>query len=207
LDWGGPAIYRTSPTRPAARSPRYEIASLASDDERLIQQVAEMLVAAFAGHTPAWPDVASALAEVRESFGEGRLSRVALDAWGQALGWVGAIRGYDGHAWELHPLVVRPDLQGQGIGRALVTDLERLVAARGATTLYLGTDEEDGRTSLAGVDLYPNVWEHVAGIRNLGRHPYEFYQRLGFAIVGVIPDANGVGKPDILMAKRVNPER
>jgi len=33
---------------------------------------------------------------------------------------------------------------------------------------------------------------------------YEFYQKLGFTIVGIIPDANGWGKPDILVAKRVN---
>lgn len=33
--------------------------------------------------------------------------------------------------------------------------------------------------------------------------PYEFYQKLGYAIIGVVPDANGLGKPDILMAKRV----
>jgi aminoglycoside 6'-N-acetyltransferase I len=34
-------------------------------------------------------------------------------------------------------------------------------------------------------------------------HPYEFYQKMGFAIVGVMPDANGIGKPDIYMAKRL----
>jgi hypothetical protein len=34
-----------------------------------------------------------------------------------------------------------------------------------------------------------------------GRHPNEFYQKLGYEIVGVIPDANGLGKHDILMAK------
>jgi aminoglycoside 6'-N-acetyltransferase I len=42
---------------------------------------------------------------------------------------------------------------------------------------------------------------HIVSIRNLKRHPYEFYQKLGYVIVGVIPDANGPGKPDILMAK------
>ena len=40
-------------------------------------------------------------------------------------------------------------------------------------------------------------------VRNLRGHPYEFYQRCGFTIVGVVPDANGLGKPDILLAKRV----
>ena len=54
------------------------------------------------------------------------------------------------------------------------------------------------------MDLYPNVWEHVRRIRNLGGHPFSFYERLGFVVVGVLPDANGLGKPDILMAKRVS---
>jgi aminoglycoside 6'-N-acetyltransferase I len=89
------------------------------------------------------------------------------------------------------------------VGSALVADLERLLKARGATTIYLGTDDEDNRTSLGGVDLYPDVLGHAARIRNLRRHPYEFYQKVGFTIVGVIPDANGPGKPDIFMAKRL----
>jgi aminoglycoside 6'-N-acetyltransferase I len=53
------------------------------------------------------------------------------------------------------------------------------------------------------VDLYPDVLEHLANIKNLRGHPYEFYQKIGFSIVGVMPDANGPGKPDIYMAKRV----
>jgi aminoglycoside 6'-N-acetyltransferase I len=58
-------------------------------------------------------------------------------------------------------------------------------------------------TSLAGEDLYPDPLLKLAAIRNPGRHPYEFYQRLGYALAGVVPDANGFGKPDILMTKRV----
>ena len=95
------------------------------------------------------------------------------------------------------------DHQGKGIGRALVADLEEQVRERGCITLWLGTDDEDNLTTLSEVDLYPNVLGHLAGIKNLRGHPYEFYQKLGFVIVGVMPDANGLGKPDIFMAKRI----
>lgn len=181
-----------------------KIINLPSDDEELIQQVATMLVEAFKEMAPdAWPDLESALEEVRESFGPERLSRVAVDEAGTVLGWVGGIRQYDGHVWELHPLAVRPDRQRQGVGRALVADLEACVREQGALTLWLGTDDEVNMTSLGGVNLYPNVWDHVAQIKNLHGHPYEFYQKLGFVIVGVMPDANGPGKPDIYMAKSI----
>jgi aminoglycoside 6'-N-acetyltransferase I len=97
---------------------------------------------------------------------------------------------------------VRPDLQRRGIGSALVADLEERVRERGALTLWLGSDDDTGMTTLSGVDLYPNVLEHLANIENLRGHPYEFYQKLGFSIIGAMPDANGPGKPDIYMAKR-----
>ena len=59
-------------------------------------------------------------------------------------------------------------------------------------------------TSLAGKDLFQDTLKHLAEIRNLRNHPYEFYQKVGFTVVGVVPDANGPGKPDILMAKRIS---
>jgi GNAT superfamily N-acetyltransferase len=91
--------------------------------------------------------------------------------------------------------------QGKGIGRALVTALEERVRERGGLTMTLGTDDVTGQTTLSGASLLPDVWGHIARIQNLRRHPYEFYQKLGYAITGVVPDANGLGKPDILMAK------
>jgi len=180
------------------------IVDLRADDEVAIHQVAALLVEAFATHWPdAWPDLESALECVRDSFGAGRISRVALDDDGTVVGWVGGISQYRGHVWELHPLVVRVSQQGKGIGRALVADLEERVKERGGLTITLGSDDVTGQTSLSGINLYPHVWEHVAHIRNLKRHPYEFYQKQGFVIIGVMPDANGLGKPDILMAKSV----
>lgn len=181
----------------------FRIAGLPAD-ERHIAQAARLLVGEFAEHWPdAWPNVSAALREVKEALSEGRVNRAALDSKGDVIGWVGAIPEYDGRVWEVHPLVVRRDWQVKGVGRALVEDIEAEVKARGGLTLTVGTDDEAGMTSLAGVDLYPDVLKHLANIRNIKRHPYEFYLKMGFVIVGVVPDANGFGKPDILMAKRV----
>ncbi len=84
-----------------------------------------------------------------------------------------------------------------------MTDFEEAAKERGGLTVTLGTDDVNQQTTLADINLFPNVYEHVAHIKNLKQHPYEFYQKLGYAIVGVMPDANGLGKPDILMAKSV----
>lgn len=181
------------------------IIDLTPKDEEMVQQAAAILVEAFREHWPeAWPDMESALEEVRESFTEGQISRVSLDEAGEVVGWIGGIPEYDGRVWELHPLAVNPSHQRQGIGRALVADLEEQVRQRGGLTIILGSDDVDSMTTISGVDLYPDVFAHIARIRNLKGHPYEFYQKLGFTITGVVPDANGRGKPDILMGKRVN---
>lgn len=180
------------------------IIDLRPDNKETIHQAAALLVEGFQEHWPnAWPDMAAAFAEVRRAFDEDRISRVAVDETGVVLGWIGGISEYHGNVWELHPLVVKPDCQGKGIGHALVSDLEERVRERGGFTIRVGTDDEDNMTTLAGVDLYPNVFEHIAKIRTRHGHPYQFYQKLGFVIVGVMPDANGPGKPDIYMAKRV----
>ena len=182
-----------------------QIIDLSPEDEPIIRQAAELLVAGFHVHWPsAWPDMAAALAEVHEALAPGKICRVALGEAGAVLGWVGGIQGgYGGNVWELHPLVVRADRRRQGIGRALVADLEAQVRARGGLTLWLGSDDEDDMTSLSGVDLYDDLPGQLARIRNLKGHPYDFYLKCGFIVAGVVPDANGPGKPDILMAKRV----
>lgn len=198
----------TGPSRqvpPARQTPAARIAEFPRDNEDFIQQAASILVEAFREHWPdAWPTVAAALSEVRECLEvdrAGRIDLVATDRQGRVIGWIGGTSQYRGRVWELHPLAVQPASQGRGIGSALVSDLEQRVRERGGLTIWLGSDDEDNMTTVSGIDLFPAPLEHLQRIRNLRRHPYEFYQRLGYALIGVMPDANGQSKPDIFLAK------
>jgi aminoglycoside 6'-N-acetyltransferase I len=168
-----------------------------------IEAAAQVLWRGFQEISLGWPTIEAAREEVLECTAPEGIARAYLDDQGRLLGWIGGRSEYDGHVWELHPLVVDPDSQGQGIGSALVADFELQVAARQGLTIMLGTDDETNRTSLGGAEVYPEVWRAIAGLENRQRHPFEFYQKQGFVVVGIIPDANGYGKPDILMAKRV----
>jgi aminoglycoside 6'-N-acetyltransferase I len=181
-----------------------DIISPTTENETLLQQAAQLLVDAFCDHWPeAWPTLEEGLEEVHEMLAAERICRFAVDERGNLLGIIGGIPGYDGLVWELHPLAVQPHLQGQGIGRALVVDFEEQVRMRGGLTITLGSDDEGDMTSLSNVDLYENTWEKIQNIRNFKGHPFTFYQKLGYVITGVVPDANGRGKPDILMSKRI----
>lgn len=183
-----------------------KIVDLSSDDENAKGQAASLLVKCFKDIPGVWDDMNSALQEVKESLHSRRISRIAVNKKEDVLGWISAIQemGYGcGCVWELHPLVVSPDYQGKGIGRALVADLEQEVKKRGGLTIWLGADDHTGSTTIGGVDLYPNVLEQLSQIENLHNHPYEFYEKVGFTIVGALPDANGFGKPDVFLAKRL----
>ncbi len=179
------------------------IVPLADVHPDLRHPLAILLRDAFAGFPDAWPTLESAHHEIEASLGPDRISLVASIANTEVVGWIGGISEYDGRVWELHPLAVRSDFQGRGVGKALVTSLEQEVRERGGMTIYLGTDDLTGLTSLGGVDLYPGVLDKLARIENRRGHPFGFYLRLGYEVVGVVPDANGFGRPDIMMAKRV----
>ena len=134
------------------------------------------------------------------------LGHAALD--GERLaGWIGAIRTYS-HGWEIHPLVVAPDRQRRGIGSALLLALEARARREGVLTLFLGSDDDYGGTNLFGRDLWPDVVSHVAATEATARgHALTFYRRHGYEIVGLLPDVNGSGRPDIMLAKRLTTSR
>ncbi len=138
--------------------------------------------------------------EIAGCLEPGKVAVAAMDG-DRLIGFVGAIPQYGATGWELHPLVVDEGCRGKGVGTRLCAELEHRLRERGCVTVYLGSDDEDGRTSLYGANLFEDPFGQIAAIRNLGHHPYEFYQKVGYRIVGVTPDANGLGKPDIWLAK------
>lgn len=183
---------------------RVEIIQLTPQHGDLLEQAAALLPRLFS-HAEDWQTLDGALAEIQHILADG--AAFAAVEGERLLGWIGALSIYDGHTWELHPLGVGPAFQGQGIGRRLVERLEEAARAAGVSTMTLGTDDEDNRTTLSQVDdLYDDLGGHIARLRNLDErdpHPFSFYEQLGYQVVGVIPDANGPRKPDILMAKRM----
>jgi len=189
------------PARPMQRR-TIHVLPFPREDETLRCQAAELLVEAFP-HENGWPTLALALEEVDEALAPGRCCLAALDQDGQLLGWVAAMPGYRGRVWELHPLVVRATARGHGIGRDLTGALERTLAMKNALALWVGTDDDRGETSLAGVELYPEPLEHLRQLCAPTSHPLGFYLRVGFALSGVVPDANGRGLHGILLSRRL----
>ncbi|MFL5605545.1 MAG: GNAT family N-acetyltransferase [Gemmatimonadaceae bacterium] len=180
----------------------FSIENLIATDDARLEGAARLLHAAFSP-LGAWTTLAEAREEVIDSLADDRVSRVAVGTGGEVIGWIGAIRQYDGLVWELHPIVVDERWRRHGVGRALVRDLEVIVMARGALTLWAGSDDLAGETSLGGVDLYSALPDAIHDVRSWGRHPLPFYRRLGFHVIGVMPDANGPGRPDIFLGKRL----
>lgn len=150
----------------------------------------------------AYRDIADARAEVETFFSDPERFAFAALEDDHVLGWIGGIRGYD-RAWELHPLCVHPEHQRRGVGQLLVRALEDAARAENICTIYLGADDEFGGTTASGVDLFEDPASHIRNLAVTTRHPLGFYRKMGFTVVGLLPDVNGPGKPDILLAKRI----
>ncbi|HHA1786127.1 TPA: aminoglycoside 6'-N-acetyltransferase AAC(6')-Iaj [Enterobacter hormaechei subsp. xiangfangensis] len=147
-----------------------------------------------------WPTIQSAIDEVEECIDLPNIC-IGLIHNNQLIGWVGLRPMYD-KTWELHPLVVRTDYQSKGIGSVLLAEVEKRAREVGIIGIILGTDDEYNKTSLSEITIDENnIFDAIQNIKNIHNHPYEFYQKNGYMIVGIIPNANGLRKPDIWMWK------
>jgi len=178
------------------------IVSFETLDDAQRDAAVTVLRAALAPWPSAFPTGEEARAETARFLESDECLAFAALEDGAVRGWIGAIRTYD-HGWELHPLVVDPAHHGRGIGTRLVAHLEGAARAENVLTLYVGSDDEFGGTSAYGVDLYGAIGHHIESLAPVKGHPFVFYRKLGFHVVGLMPDVNGPGKPDIMMAKRL----
>lgn len=53
------------------------------------------------------------------------------------------------------------------------------------------------------MDLYEYMFDKVVFIQNFCEYLYEFYEKLGYKIVGVLLNVNGWDKLDIWMVKMI----
>jgi len=167
------------------------------------QMLTDELPAGWKTFDDAMEEVADRVDNI-ECDGDGESLFLAAVENNEVLGWVGMLPSYSGKVYELHPLVVRRDRQGRGVGTQLVQAIEAAAKSQGGITMQLGADDErpGGETSLANVDLYDNL-PHLIKEFEPGTHQAAFYMKLGYKIIGVMPDANGIGKPDIFFGKRL----
>jgi aminoglycoside 6'-N-acetyltransferase I len=167
------------------------------------RQAASVLNLAFSHQPTEWRDIGECEKTTNEYTDDPARRAFGYILKGELVGWIGSIQGYPS-AWELHPLAVKPAYQHRGIGSALVHHLEGQAARQRICAIWLGTDDDFGGTNLYGKNLFPDVLGAIAKIAPTAVHPFTFYLKHGYVVTGVIPDANGIGKPDILMAKQIS---
>ena len=181
----------------------YKFCNINESDET-IKQAAEILYITFTGgDVNQWlKNQNEAFDEVRECIEKPNIC-VGIKSGNELIGWAGIRPMYE-KTWELHPMVVKNEFQRKGYGRALLNEMERIACLNGIIGLVAGSDDETFSTSLSEKEITgENVFEEIKNIKNYKNHPFEFYRKCGFSIVGVIPNANGPQKPDIWLWKDV----
>ncbi len=182
---------------------RYRFIDICKADSTTREQAALVLFEAFRDRAmDSWPTIDDARKEVDECA-VGEYLCIGIADGTRLLGWAGLRPMYE-MTWELHPMVIHPDHQRKGLGRLLLREIEEEARRRGIIGIALGTDDETYETSLSGKELSAsNIYDELRDLANTGRHPFEFYAKCGYLVVGAIPDANGPGKPDIWMWKKL----
>ena len=167
-----------------------------------VDAAADILVAAFDDRSPAWRTISAAHATITD-FAEGEHIAFGAFAGTSLVGWIGATPRYNGNVWEIELIAVMPNWQRFGIGTALVQILIPAVRHAGCQTLCVWCDAESNSTSVGGINLYPHPLDALSRLISGPRHAGGFYEHIGFVRCGILPDANGPGKPDILYAMPV----
>jgi aminoglycoside 6'-N-acetyltransferase I len=163
-----------------------------------------MLYITFAGiNGDVWlKNEEDAFSEVEECTAEPNIC-IGIKLENELIGWVGIRQMYE-ITWELHPMVIKKEYQGKGYGKKLLKQIEKTANENGIIGLVAGSDDETNRTSLSEKEITgENIFDEIKSIKNNKKHPFEFYTKCGYSIIGIIPNANGQNKPDILLWKDI----
>lgn len=140
------------------------------------------IVAATGMFTDAECDIARELVEERLARGDASgYAFVIADRAGQVAGYTayGQIPCTQS-SFDLYWIAVRPDCQGSGVGRELMRETERRIAAAGGERVYVDTS---GRAAYAPTRA--------------------FYERLGYARAAELPDFYARGDAKVIYVKRL----
>ncbi|MCL1998169.1 MAG: GNAT family N-acetyltransferase [Turicibacter sp.] len=177
------------------------------ESAELLEQAKRLLLDTFT-KVGMWLDLdeKEAAETIEESLEDGNIC-IGIKIGEQLIGWVG-LRPMYKLTWELHPLVLAMEWHGRGYGKILMQELEQQARKRGIIGIFVGSDDEAGKTSLSNPTITNEnvaaIFDEIRNISNYDSHPYEFYVKCGFSIVGIIPNANGKQKPDILLWKDIS---
>jgi aminoglycoside 6'-N-acetyltransferase I len=174
-----------------------------NESKEIMEQAAKILLETFP-EANMWPDLdeEKALEIVEESISDENIS-IGIKINNQLIGWVGLLPMYE-KTWELHPMALLPKFQGKGYGKILLNELEKIAQEKGIIGIFAGSDDETNKTSLSEKEITgDNIFEEIKNIINHKNHPYEFYVKCGYSIIGIVPNANGKNKPDILLWKNI----
>jgi len=181
---------------------KYQICNI-NESKKIIKQAVNLLIEAFSG-IGMWPDLDEKEAEetVNECIEDGKIC-IGIKKEEELIGWIGLREMYE-KTWELHPMAISTKYKGKGYGKILLTELENIAYEKGIIGIMAGSDDQNFKTSLSDKDITENnIFEEIKNIKNYDNHPYEFYKKCGYSIVGIIPNANGVNKPDIWLWKDI----
>lgn len=171
----------------------------------MLEKLIQLTFAGGKQHNPFWlPAMADARDEVHEALSPGKISRIVVDGE-LPLGW-GSVFPHGYGVWELHPLIIDPACHGKGCGKYLVSELEKLAKGAGAATMILSTSDATGATTIGGIDLYDDPLDRLKNIDVTDAkkgHAFQFWRKMGYSLVGVLPDAEGRGIPSIQFSKRL----
>ncbi|MCR3905700.1 MAG: GNAT family N-acetyltransferase [Tenericutes bacterium] len=150
-----------------------------------------------------WKNIEEAQNEITEQLESDGYFYALIDQ-GQLFGWGGILPHYSGHVYEIHPMVIDKKHQNKGFGGLLIKHLEDKAKFLGGLTIYAASDDEfdDRKSSLRDTDGYDNIYDKMKHFDPKG-HPARFYIKYGYQLIGIMPDANGRGKHDLILSKKL----